>query len=182
MLDLAVLRDLVGGQATTAERVVEISALRKSFDGRREVLAGIDLTVRRGERVALIGSNGSGKSTLLRCLVGLHPLSGGRVMSLGETFSGLPDAGQRRRLRAQVGFVFQKHCLVRRRTVLSNVVHGMMSQPGSWRGFANPPRLRVGAAPRWRRLVRSISPSGRRTGPTRSRAASSSGWPSRERW
>jgi phosphonate transport system ATP-binding protein len=57
-------------------------------------------------------------------------------MSLGETFSGLPDAGQRRRLRAQVGFVFQKHCLVRRRTVLSNVVHGMLSQPGSWRGFA----------------------------------------------
>jgi phosphonate transport system ATP-binding protein len=138
MLDLATLhpRPLSPPPVIAGEPVVEAVALRKSYDARHEVLSGVDLCVRRGERVALIGANGSGKSTLLRCLVGLHDLSAGRMTTLGETFARRPSPAQERRLRGQVGFVFQKHCLVRRRTVLSNVVHGLLSQPGSWRGFA----------------------------------------------
>ncbi|WP_113702250.1 ATP-binding cassette domain-containing protein, partial [Nonomuraea lactucae] len=47
---------------------------------RRPILRGVDLTVRAGEVVALLGANGSGKSTLVRALLGLIPLSGGRTL------------------------------------------------------------------------------------------------------
>src|SRR4051794_396305 len=57
--------------------VFAMSGGRVSLDGRL-ILRGIDLTVRSGEVVAVLGSNGSGKSTLIRALLGLTPLSGGR--------------------------------------------------------------------------------------------------------
>jgi phosphonate transport system ATP-binding protein len=146
MLDLHPARTRSGARTDSAEIVVSLQGLRKRYDAQTEVLQGIDLTIRRGERVALIGSNGSGKSTLLRCLVGLHAVTGGSVTTLGETFNSMPDRAQQHRLRSRTGFVFQKHCLVRRRTALSNVVHGMLSEKGSWRAFSE-----VLAPEAWRR-------------------------------
>lgn len=101
------------------------------------MLRGVDLEVRAGESVALIGANGSGKSTLLKCLIGLHPISGGSIETLGQVFDREPSRRQRATIRRQTGFVFQKHCLVRRRTVLSNVIHGLLGLPGSWRACAH---------------------------------------------
>ncbi len=117
--------------------VITARGLRKSYQGGAPILDGINLTIRQGEKMALIGANGSGKSTLLKCLIGLHPISGGEVQVLGDTFTGAPPARLLHRVRRQMGFVFQNHCLVRRRSVLSNVVHGMLGQPGSWRGFSH---------------------------------------------
>lgn len=78
MLDLApdLAPDLVphlapGALAPSAEAVIRTSGLRKAYPQGAEILRGADLTIRRGERVALIGANGSGKSTLLHCLIGL---------------------------------------------------------------------------------------------------------------
>ena len=122
--------------------IIQTSGLAKAY-GSASVLSGIDLEVAPGERVALIGANGSGKSTLMKCLIGLLPLSGGEVMTLGQRFERQPTARQRGAMRQQTGFVFQNHCLVRRRTVLSNVVHGMLGAPGSWRGFAQAIAPRV---------------------------------------
>lgn len=147
MLDLAPDR-LAAAPDVQAGPVVITRGLRKSYDRRAEILKGIDLTIRRGERVALIGSNGCGKSTLLRCLIGLHEVTAGEVTALGETFTGLPAGAQKARLRRQTGFVFQKHCLVRRRSVLSNVIHGMMSEPGGWRAFSQ-----MTAPEPWRRAA-----------------------------
>jgi branched-chain amino acid transport system ATP-binding protein len=69
--------------------VLEITGLCSRY-GRIEVLKGINLDVRVGEVVALIGSNGAGKTTLLRALSGVQPISGGAVTFLGERIDGLP--------------------------------------------------------------------------------------------
>lgn len=117
--------------------LIRLDDVRKTYDGHTHVLTGVSLDIQPGERVALIGANGSGKTTLLKSLIGLHPISRGSIETLGEHFSSRPSGQQLRRLRRGTGFVFQRHCLVRRRTVLSNVVHGMLGAPGSWRAFCH---------------------------------------------
>ncbi len=120
-----------------AAPLLRAAGLSKRYGSAPEVLRGVSLAITPGERVALIGPNGSGKSTLLRCMVGLLPLTSGRVEALGETFASAPTPGQRARLRSQLGFVFQFHGLVKRRTALSNVIHGLVHEPGGWRAFTH---------------------------------------------
>lgn len=106
-----------------------VTGLRKSFSGRAAVLKNISFEVLSGEAVALIGANGAGKSTLLRCCVGLTPIDSGVVRLFGRDLA--PARGQElRRLRSQVGFVFQQHNLVPRLSVLTNVVHGALARVG----------------------------------------------------
>lgn len=113
---------------------VETCGLVKRYGAQaRPVLDDVGLSIRPRERVALIGANGSGKSTLLKSIVGLHDITGGSITTVGETFEHAPSSAQRARLRRQIGFVFQHHGLVGRLSVLSNVVHGMLGGPGSWR-------------------------------------------------
>lgn len=119
------------------DTALSVRGLVKRYENGPIILQGVDLAIRPGERVALIGSNGSGKSTLLRCLIGLHDATGGRVVTLDEDISSGATSAQLRTIRRQTGFVFQKHCLVRRRTVLSNVIHGMLGTAGSWRAFSH---------------------------------------------
>jgi len=57
------------------ESLIKITNLRKSF-GKEEVLKGIDILIKKGERVAVFGDNGSGKTTLLRCIIGLYRYEG----------------------------------------------------------------------------------------------------------
>jgi sulfonate transport system ATP-binding protein len=63
---------------------VRVAGLRKTF-GAHVVLDGLDLTLERGERIAILGASGCGKSTLLRCLAGLETIDGGTVETSGET-------------------------------------------------------------------------------------------------
>jgi phosphonate transport system ATP-binding protein len=102
-----------------------VRGLTKRFDAATPVLDGVAFQVKAGQRVALIGANGAGKSTLLRCCMHLIPPDGGEVRLFGTPLAGL-DAQALRRLRAQVGFVFQKHNLVPRLSALSNVLHGAL--------------------------------------------------------
>ncbi|MEM6463520.1 MAG: ATP-binding cassette domain-containing protein [Pseudomonadota bacterium] len=113
--------------------IIRTRGFSKSYQADTPVLSDLDIDIRPRERIALIGANGTGKSTLLKCLIGLLPGSGGNVTALGETFSGSPTKTQLRRIRLQIGFVFQHHGLVRQLSVLSNVTHGMLGYPGSWR-------------------------------------------------
>jgi len=120
-----------------------VSGLAKSF-GAKRILSGVDLSVRSGEAVALIGSNGAGKSTLLRCCLRLVEPDEGRVDILGERVTG---AGDRvlRGVRARVGFVFQRHNLVPRLSVLTNVIHGAQARrrgPRLWFHWLAPRRER----------------------------------------
>lgn len=116
-----------GGVAATASPVADlvVSALGKSFEPGTPVLRNVHFQVKAGQRVALIGANGAGKSTLLRCCMHLIRPDAGEVRLFGTPLAGL-DAQALRRLRAQVGFVFQKHNLVPRLSALSNVLHGAL--------------------------------------------------------
>ncbi|MEV6039411.1 phosphonate ABC transporter ATP-binding protein [Nonomuraea sp. NPDC052116] len=106
--------------------VVRTKGLVKTF-GVVRACAGIDLTVRRGEIVALLGPSGSGKSTLLRHLNGLARPDSGEVEVLGVDVVDARGA-ELRALRRRVGVVFQQFNLVGRLTVMENVLHGALGR------------------------------------------------------
>jgi lipoprotein-releasing system ATP-binding protein len=86
------------------------------------VLDGVDLTVGRGEMVAVIGSSGAGKSTLLHLLGALDRPSTGQVLIAGRDLAGLDDDSLSALRNRTVGFVFQFHHLLREFTALENVM------------------------------------------------------------
>lgn len=98
--------------------MVVIENVRKSF-GNLEVLRGVNLTVFRSEVVVIAGPSGAGKSTLLRTINGLEPIQGGQVY-----VDGVPMHDRKtdvRRLRQEIGFVFQHFNLYPHLTALQNV-------------------------------------------------------------
>lgn len=123
---------------------LEVSSLSKSFDGRGKVLSEVSFRVRKGDAVALIGGNGSGKSTLLRCCLRLVEPDTGSISFLDEDVTSLKRS-ELRRFRTRVGLVFQRHNLVPRLSVLTNVLHGAMGRSKgfqTWYQTIAPQRLR----------------------------------------
>lgn len=105
-----------------------IENLKKSF-GDTQILKGVTLAAQPGERIALIGSNGSGKSTLLRSTLRLIEPDGGTVTIHGKEIQKLSKS-ELKKIRSQIGFVFQKHNLVPRLCALTNVIHGIQGKSG----------------------------------------------------
>ena len=131
------------------ERNVELATrdLTVAYRQRGTVFSGISCEIRRGEAVALVGSNGAGKSTLLKALLGFVTPSSGTVEVFGEDLQNMPPH-RLRELRSSVGFVAQKHNLVPRLSVLSNVVHGTLgasSGPLRWVQSLAPRQIRARA-------------------------------------
>lgn len=119
---------------------VEVNNIDKTF-GDHKALKSVDLTVEQGEMIALIGSSGSGKSTLLRLVAGL--LVADRTKSADESFilvNGCPMqaagklSAQVRKNRCCIAFIFQQFNLVRRLSVLTNVLLGLLGEIPRWRG------------------------------------------------
>ena len=109
--------------------IIEIRGLHKAY-GELEVLKGIDVTAKRGDVVALIGSSGSGKSTLLRCCNMLEISQEGTILFQGEAvkWKGIghnrrpADPAQVTRLRTNLSMVFQQFNLWAHMTILQNVM------------------------------------------------------------
>ena len=88
---------------------------------RVRALRGVDLTIRRGEMVAIMGPSGGGKTTLLNCLSGLDEFDEGEVLIAGESIAGMSDR-RRTRFRAErMGFIFQTYNLIPVLSAVENV-------------------------------------------------------------
>lgn len=107
--------------------MITIRQLRKSY-GSNHVLHGIDLDVRPGEFLVMLGLSGAGKSTLLRCMNGLVQPDSGTLQVGGID---LCQRHSRRALSRQVAMVFQHHNLVQRLSVRKNVLTGRLGQLGT---------------------------------------------------
>jgi len=104
--------------------MIEIRDLHKSF-GDHEILKGIDLTVKKGEKIVIIGPSGSGKSTLLRCINYLEVPTSGVVRIENKAFvepGKKMDEKHIAAMRQQVGMVFQRFNLFPNKTALENVM------------------------------------------------------------
>lgn len=106
---------------------VELKSVVKRY-GHTTVLQDVDLSVERGEIIAIIGRSGSGKSTLLRCINGLEPVQGGEVWVDGVAVH--DPSSNLRALRARVGIVFQSFNLFPHLTVERNITLGPMIVKG----------------------------------------------------
>ena len=119
--------------------MIEVRGARKSF-GELEVLKGIDLTVERGQIVAIIGPSGSGKSTLLRSINHLETLNGGEVWLDGvQVNQKLPHRAFERHINAirqQMGMVFQHFNLFPHLTVMENIVMAPVVLKGTGKATA----------------------------------------------
>ncbi len=113
----------------TNEVVLKATGLVKSFGtgaGEVRVLRGVDLEVKRGERVAVTGLSGSGKSTLLHLLAGLDDPDAGQVLVDGSDIAALPEKSLCRLRNEKLGFVYQFHYLMAEFTAVENVAMPLM--------------------------------------------------------
>ena len=157
-----------------ATSFVELRGVAKTFS-RTPVLADIDLVVRKGEVVAIIGPSGSGKSTLLRCINQLVKVDAGRIWVDGELI-GYRQVGNRLyprreseilKQRAEVGMVFQGFNLFPHMTVMENITDPPRRVKGVSRDEESQPASAFS--------LRSGCSTGRRRIRRRCRAGSSSG-------
>lgn len=128
---------------TEIQPLVEMRGVHKNY-GTLQVLSGIDLEMRPGDRLVVIGPSGGGKSTLLRIMMGLEDIRRGEIDLLGKRYiTGHEQSGKTRidsTLRKQVGMVFQHYTLFPHLTIISNLTLAAIKT----RGMAKPVALDKG--------------------------------------
>jgi phospholipid/cholesterol/gamma-HCH transport system ATP-binding protein len=105
--------------ASKVETVIHIKGLKKSF-GEKDVLKNINLDVKRGENLVVLGKSGTGKSVAIQCMVGMLTPDGGTLTVFGEEVAGLNER-QLKELRIRIGFLFQGGALYDSMTVRENL-------------------------------------------------------------
>ena len=100
--------------------VINIKGLYKSFGKNTDILKGVDLTVRKGENLVVLGKSGSGKSVLIKCLVGLVAADKGELKVFDTDITKMNNQ-QRNAIRLKIGFLFQNSALYDSMTVRENL-------------------------------------------------------------
>lgn len=114
---------------------IEIQGLSKSYDGGRTyALRDLNLSIKEGEFVAIIGLSGAGKSSLLRALNGVNAPGTGSVQVLGKNVPLLKGV-ELKKLRRQIGFIFQQFNLVKNLSAIQNVMIGRSAYLPLWRSL-----------------------------------------------
>jgi ABC-type lipoprotein export system ATPase subunit len=117
----------------TGMRVENVTKFYQLEQTRIEVLRGVSMTVRPGEKISIMGASGAGKSTLLHTLGGLDEPSTGRVTLNGEDIYRAPSRRRNQRRALEFGFVFQAFHLLPELDVLDNIALPALSQRGALR-------------------------------------------------
>lgn len=102
------------------------------YPGGVTAMDGLNLDIADGEFVVVVGLSGAGKSTLVRTINGLVPLTGGTLEVNGRRVDGA-SRRELRALRSEIGMIFQSFNLVKRTTVLNNVLMGRLAKTPTWR-------------------------------------------------
>ena len=116
--------------------MIKIENLSHTYKNREEgALNNVNLHIKKGEHIVVIGSSGSGKSTLLKCINRLIEPSAGSVKINEEDIIGC-DIRKAEKIRARIGMIFQNFNLLERETVYRNVLNGRLSYLSSFRTIA----------------------------------------------
>ena len=105
--------------------MLEIENLTKTYKNNNEAISKVNLSIKKGEFVCVLGLSGSGKSTLLRCINNLQRPSEGKVIFLNKNMTSLKGK-ELRFLRSQIGMIFQEFNLIERKSVLTNTLFGSL--------------------------------------------------------
>jgi phosphonate transport system ATP-binding protein len=105
--------------------ILEVKNLHKIYNTGTHALKGVSFSVEEGEFLVIIGLSGSGKSTLLRCINRLIEPTSGHVKFLGKDITHIKGE-ELRKVKSKIGMVFQQFNLIRRRSVLTNVLTGKL--------------------------------------------------------
>ncbi len=111
------------------ETIIDTKGVKVNF-GDFWALKGIDISVRKGEIIVILGPSGSGKSTFIRTLNRLQPHSGGTIEIDGVTVDDETTVADMKRIRAEIGFVFQQFNLFPHLTIMENITLAPMKVKG----------------------------------------------------
>ena len=118
---------------TRLKPMISIRGMSKTYRGGVRALSNVSIDVAAGEFLVILGPSGAGKSTLLRCINRLVDPSEGQVLHNGREITG--KRGELRTIRRQFGMVFQQFNLVKRLSVLTNVLTGRLGYRSLWRSL-----------------------------------------------
>ena len=116
--------------------MLKVEHLFKTYPNGTQALKDVSFEVEDGEFLAVIGLSGSGKSTLLRCINRLIEPTSGKIIWNDLDVTAMPSS-EMRNVRRQIGMIFQQFNLVKRSSVLTNVLSGRLGYISPWQSLAN---------------------------------------------
>jgi phosphonate transport system ATP-binding protein len=114
--------------------MIEFKNVVKTYPGNVKALQGVTCQIQQGEFVAIIGLSGAGKSTFIRCINQMHTITSGEIIVNDENVTAL-KGNDLRHFRRKIGMVFQSFNLVKRTTVIKNVLTARVADMSLWKSL-----------------------------------------------